>query len=886
LRPKVATLIVVALLLGTCQVSASDFAAEFDSLFNELLAQKDGYGLYQLLLKTNGSAKDRISRSHDILDLYDEISFRNDSATAYCHYKLGIAYGQRNELDKSLNHLSEALARYRKVHPETHPRIFSVLWHISDKMLKAENSNVLPVIDTCLQLQWSSDRSKWSETWRYMARAQRMLGDQERFEMALEIAEPFASSPEGIYRTRAGYLLEIGRTIEAGEALEMLDSSQMDPYDMFLQGAAQEELHNYARAEEYFKMELRNRHLADSFSRAFTFVNIGNVVLRQGRLEEAVLLYQKALALNKNQRNSESYLSAQVGLAEAYLKSGDLDNASHIDDELSVILMSDALAHDLVLRTELSLLHLDNLELIYQQDKSPKNRKSLRDFTVFISNDLAVRRQQFDLQGSRQNYNRVMRRLYDRVIESLYLLWLLEPDENIAKEILITIEHNKANILLDELHRRKSRQSPIKRDRIRYLRNKLGTATNDGQKQAWSDSLALFFLENLNSPQLQDINIVREIEVESPKDIVCLHFYQGLDSVILLVAAVADEYSIVRLDPNLFLRGLQAQMSDSRDPTKKMANDSLVILSTFIRNFIPKGVDRILILPDGIINLIPGEILTGDTSHQFSISYSHSLSYLEEQEEEIYDGPLLAIAPSFDENSWEQNANYVAYTRSGVSPLLHNRGEVEAIGKILPNTRLLIDDRAIVKEFRKRLRGSSMIHLATHAIGNLDVDLEPHILFYGDDQDNNILTLSEIYNLDLSANMVVMSACETGIGEYVAGEGVMSLARGFAYAGAKSVIASLWAVDDKSTSDIMVNFYKHLKEGKPKDAALRLAKKDYLATAGPLERHPYYWAGFIAIGDMSPLDFGDNFNWIFWLFVVTVIGLLGTLMLKKGMRAS
>ncbi|MEZ4847324.1 MAG: CHAT domain-containing protein [Bacteroidia bacterium] len=104
----------------------------------------------------------------------------------------------------------------------------------------------------------------------------------------------------------------------------------------------------------------------------------------------------------------------------------------------------------------------------------------------------------------------------------------------------------------------------------------------------------------------------------------------------------------------------------------------------------------------------------------------------------------------------------------------------------------------------------------------------------------------------MKAQMVVLSACESGTGYLQRAEGVMSLGRAFSYAGVPSIIASLWKVGDKSTSEMMVSFYQNLLLGKTKDESLRNAKMDYLKEH-PSEAHPYYWAPFIVMGDAGAL---------------------------------
>ena len=102
----------------------------------------------------------------------------------------------------------------------------------------------------------------------------------------------------------------------------------------------------------------------------------------------------------------------------------------------------------------------------------------------------------------------------------------------------------------------------------------------------------------------------------------------------------------------------------------------------------------------------------------------------------------------------------------------------------------------------------------------------------------------------------MLSACETGIGKLQRGEGIISLARAFAYAGAKSIFTTLWKVDDEKTKDLVIDFYKYLKVGKAKDEALHLAKLDFLKKnkGKGAANHPFFWAGMIGIGDMRPLN--------------------------------
>ncbi len=107
--------------------------------------------------------------------------------------------------------------------------------------------------------------------------------------------------------------------------------------------------------------------------------------------------------------------------------------------------------------------------------------------------------------------------------------------------------------------------------------------------------------------------------------------------------------------------------------------------------------------------------------------------------------------------------------------------------------------------------------------------------------------------MKLNAQLAVLSACNTGKGKLLGGEGVLSLSRGFFYAGVPSVIMTLWAVEDRSGADLMTSFYKYLAEGKTKDEALRLAKVDYLKSSDQMRSHPHFWAAYMSIGNTTLL---------------------------------
>jgi CHAT domain-containing protein len=139
--------------------------------------------------------------------------------------------------------------------------------------------------------------------------------------------------------------------------------------------------------------------------------------------------------------------------------------------------------------------------------------------------------------------------------------------------------------------------------------------------------------------------------------------------------------------------------------------------------------------------------------------------------------------------------------------------------------------------------------------------------------EDGFLKISEIYNLELNASMVVLSACNTGYGQLKRGEGIMSLARAFFYAGVPNVVMTLWQVEDKSGGRIMTDFYQNLARGTAKDMALRNAKLSFLTESDPIHQHPYYWSGYIVVGDSSAVFISRTIK----LLIITMILILSFL---------
>jgi CHAT domain-containing protein len=285
---------------------------------------------------------------------------------------------------------------------------------------------------------------------------------------------------------------------------------------------------------------------------------------------------------------------------------------------------------------------------------------------------------------------------------------------------------------------------------------------------------------------------------------------------------------------------------------------------------------KLIVIPDGLLNHVPFESLFNNgryliEDHQITYLPSASLIELLRQpppsSASEHDGQLDLLAfgdPLFPQSSkTSPSRNLSAYSAktekpawdwevSNLSRLPRTRDEVEYIASLIPKERvhLYLGKDSTEKAFKQELLNKyRWIHLATHSLID-ERNPGRSAVVLGLDADNaedGFLRATEIADLDLNCDLVILSACETGWGQLSSGEGIIGLSRSFFIAGARSVVVSQWAVSDISTAQLMKDFYQQLVNNAAKPAALREAKLRMLH-GGSETRHPYYWAPFVIIG--------------------------------------
>ncbi|HSG40879.1 MAG TPA: CHAT domain-containing protein, partial [Thermoanaerobaculia bacterium] len=188
-----------------------------------------------------------------------------------------------------------------------------------------------------------------------------------------------------------------------------------------------------------------------------------------------------------------------------------------------------------------------------------------------------------------------------------------------------------------------------------------------------------------------------------------------------------------------------------------------------------------------------------------------------------------------------------------LKPLPGSRREIEAITTLYPQAKVYLGREATEEKAKSIGAQTDFVHFACHGLLDEEFPLNSALALTlpeepAEGRDNGLLQAWEIFeSIRLDADLVTLSACDTALGREMGGEGLVGLTRAFQYAGARSVLASLWGVSDRSTADLMKRFYSHLKQGRSKDEALRAAQIDLIRRKG--FAHPYHWAAFQLTGD-------------------------------------
>lgn len=500
--------------------------------------------------------------------------------------------------------------------------------------------------------------------------------------------------------------------------------------------------------------------------------------------------------------------------------------------------------------------------------------------------------------------------LYKKTNNKLYLEKVANFIERSKSAALLAEVNSENAIKTSDIPNETFENEHQMKDEINGLRQLLG---NEKIKQSPDSIKVSFFESKLLKLLVNYDSLIMEIEAKYPKyysakyynDVISLEEIQSklesdeiileyllTNSVVYIMAVTNCEFDIKAIEiDSVFFNALNYIISIKN---VKLNDQNLSTFNEFKKNshelwkslIKPQynliGSKRLIIIPDGLLGYLPFDILTeyDYESNKINyrdlpyllrnnpISYSYSAtikfnSYFENNNTKNADDNILAFAPSYNsEQNKQESLSKLKFAKAEVLEII-NSYEGKAF----------IDNKATKENFLSKSGSSKILHLAMHTIINDSLPLQSKLVFYNNNSDtiSNYMFTHELYNMDINASMVTLSACNTGSGEFRKGEGIMSLARGFVYAGVPSIVMTLWEAQDATGAKLMKRYYANLFLGMKKDVALQNAKMSVLKDANMANSHPYFWSAYVINGDTSEIIVTEKTNYLYWIVVAGLI---------------
>lgn len=510
---------------------------------------------------------------------------------------------------------------------------------------------------------------------------------------------------------------------------------------------------------------------------------------------------------------------------------------------------------------------------------------------------------------------------YSLGIEILYHKYLTDPSADVLDEFIYINNQSKAALLFDalSLNARKSQNIELKHllqrqekllshradHEIELLTGERALMNSDTSLQAAIKSELYLIRDSIrtvlmsrhesDAAHVSGLQSIQNRVIAT--DELILQYFVGVEEAYLFVISTAG-MSIHQLGPwselENKIRSYVRVVGNSDSSLDEYVELAYELYTRLVAQHlvIDSSIQRLRIIPDDLLSLVPFEALISHRDvqsefkalpyllNQYIISYASSISVLQLQNQRNNEDSahgFIGFASDFSSSS------------SDALPRMSDVISVMEAAQSLMGGSLRLNEEATKANFIKDAGGHQIIHMSLHGTANVDQPSLSYLQF--DPQDSlvkeNRLYANQIYTMDVPADLLLLSACETGVGQLAKGEGVMSISHAFGYAGASAVGMSLWSIPVYSTSLIELAFYRSLKNGAAKSAALRDAKLDYVESQkAPELAHPFYWASIIIYGNQSPIEIGGSYSVLLIGSLIFLGGMLYLIFSKRVLASS
>jgi len=620
------------------------------------------------------------------------------------------------------------------------------------------------------------------------------------------------------------------------------------------------DLENLNEAQKYLLLGHKKAlEIRDIEVIGMSLVNLGIVYLYQGNIKESIKSFQSSIKLGKEIGNFQILWEAYFGLGQCY-------------EKRSIF------------------------------DKSVKCYKSAIDAIDLI-------RSQILLDSFKAGFTRDKLKVYESLINILSKLNNKNPSIENEKEIFQVIQKAKARAFLENLARSKVDVSKRLNLRLKNRENEISKRISLIKEQLSNSDLFEYkrkeLLIELQREEDKFMSLISEVNLEIPEksnivspcrveqiqqllngNTALIEYFLGENQTIMFLITKTEFFVFPLPSRNKIENSLRAFLKMLSNPPKGEFNGILAAKRIYNELIFPAEskiknvISNLIIIPDGILYYLPFETLVRSDNGRpkeecyliknYRISYAPSSSILlflsRIQSENNNPKGLLAFGnPFFSFNTpKKQKKQNIKVLEEGYmntdftfSLLPYSGREIIKISKYFPRKQrdIFINKNAkeeVIKEIS--LCNYKIIHFACHALVDEKFPFRSGLVlsFDEDSKEDGFLQVREICSLKLNTDLVVLSACQTGKGKLENGEGILGFPRIFFYAGAKSILFSLWRINDKSTAFFMNYFYYYLSQGNEKAQALRLAKLKMIESKFC---HPFYWAAFVLNGDCNSTFF-------------------------------
>lgn len=877
---------------------------------NEHLAM--AFHIKSLVFHSQGDYYKAIFSEQEAIKRWKIISGEDNYNIAKGYNPMGICYKNVGRLDKSLHFYKEALKISEKLLDSLHPSIASIINNICTVYFeKGDFDQALNYSKKAIDITLRTNpldsvllAKKYNNMGMIFIGMKDTTSVYKYYKLALDIRR---RTLDGDHPDLAGSYNNMGRI-----------NRIMGNYDTALVF--------YNKALKIYKEYYKGRHP----DIAMCYNNMANIYKEKEIYDSAI--HFNTIALNIR---TEFYRINHPDIANCFLTFGDIyERMGQYEEALNYLELasnSNILEGKILSSQEQLLILSKKIKVfVHRFDKISADTNDLVkaiEVSEEISGLIDEQRKSYKSKGSMLTLNNSVSDIFFEAIRISYRLYKLTNNKVYFDKAFFFAEKNRANVLVEailesrshnfsgildslisqekELKRKlqlcdQERQSEIfhkgkrNRDKIIALESEFKQLNNtyDSLIQVFEKNYKNYFHLRYNTSILSP----QEVKMLLPSGTALIE-YVTADSLLFIITFAQKDLFITRVQIDsldYFVNELRNTLSQLKAHTNNnQISRQYCELSYQLYNVLFKPVEEqingqdLIIIPDGKLGYIPFEVLLSDNPDVSKIDF-RDFPYLIKKHVINYGNSATIQLQLLNTLTCDAKNNFlgIAPFTNQVRDLITNDtliltslpasyDEVESIKKLIGG-KIYQDTVATKNNFLSDARNFRILHIATHGFVNDKEPLESCLFFYpAFPSRENTLKIKDLFNLNLGSEMAVLSACNTGIGNLENGEGIMSLARGFSYAGVPGVAMSLWNVNDKSTSKIMFLFYDYLKKGYKRNEALRQAKLDYIRQADNLFATPYYWGGFVYIGKNEMIHFSDKRSgWWYLLLIIPIVGIV------------